>query len=442
MLRFITIPLAVILTSFYFFPVEFSFLPGINTKMMEAVLGLILFLFQFARSDSGFLDNNIAKLAVWALIVSLFGFAAVTVNTTPDFAYAMYFVSAAVWVAGAYFVVNFIGFAHDRQSPTLVMNYLIAVCVIQCVLAVVIDTNASVRLWVDSHFLQGQDFLKSNTVRRLYGIGASLDVAGSRFAAVLTMIAFLLVYYSKKLPDFVGQTSTWLYVISFFAIAVIGNMVARTTLVGVIVALVYLALNFKYVFVRADGRINYLFFWISVFLLLLIPLSIYLYNNDAFFHKQIRFAFEGFFNLFEKGEWEVDSTEKLKTMYVFPDNLKTWLIGDGYFSNPRDTDPYYIGQMSGGYYMGTDVGYLRFTFYFGVFGTLAFCYFMYQAYLTCADRFPSMKMLFLLILAINYIVWFKVSTDLFLVFALFICIEKQTDPVSLDPNKLFRVQRK
>lgn len=50
-------------------------------------------------------------------------------------------------------------------------------------------------------------------------------------------------------------------------------------------------------------------------------------------------------------------------MYVFPDNLKTWIIGDGYFNGPEDSDPYYTGEIWDiGYYKGTDVGYLRFIF--------------------------------------------------------------------------------
>lgn len=31
-------------------------------------------------------------------------------------------------------------------------------------------------------------------------------------------------------------------------------------------------------------------------------------------------------------------------MVVFPDNLKTWIIGDGYGANPS-YDPYYIGKV-------------------------------------------------------------------------------------------------
>lgn len=111
-------------------------------------------------------------------------------------------------------------------------------------------------------------------------------------------------------------------------------------------------------------------------------------------------------------------------MYVFPETLKTWIIGDGYFLNPSDIDSYYTGKIYGGYYMGTDVGYLRFIFYFGLIGLIAFSIFIYKTYRICYQRFPYMKDLFFMILLINFIVWFKVSTDIFLVFALFLMVDK------------------
>lgn len=111
-------------------------------------------------------------------------------------------------------------------------------------------------------------------------------------------------------------------------------------------------------------------------------------------------------------------------MYVFPESLKTWIIGDGYIVNPVDVDPYYTGDIYEGYYMGTDVGYLRFIFYFGLIGLIAFSVFMYKSYRICCNRLVAYKNLFLLILLINFIVWFKVSTDVFLVFALFLMMDK------------------
>ena len=74
-----------------------------------------------------------------------------------------------------------------------------------------------------------------------------------------------------------------------------------------------------------------------------------LYNSDPKFYNRTRFAFEGFFSLVEDGYWHTGSNDKLATMYVFPDNPETWLIGDGYFGNPAD-DLNYIGENTEGYY--------------------------------------------------------------------------------------------
>ena len=112
-------------------------------------------------------------------------------------------------------------------------------------------------------------------------------------------------------------------------------------------------------------------------------------------------------------------------MIVFPDNFKTWLIGDGYIENPYRRDPYYVGPNYGGYYMGTDIGYLRFIFYFGLIGLVTFISYFFKVARSCAQRFPKYATMFLLVLAINMIVWLKVSTDIFLVFAIFLCISKE-----------------
>ena len=41
------------------------------------------------------------------------------------------------------------------------------------------------------------------------------------------------------------------------------------------------------------------------------------------------------------------------------------------------------------------------------------------------NRFQSYRGLFFMILLLNFIIWLKVSTDIFLVFALFLCISKE-----------------
>lgn len=419
MFRVIGMALLAILTSFYFFPFEFTFLPGINTKMAMAGLGLVLLLVQLAQRQDSIINRDVFHLSLIAGGVSLIVFFAVTWNDTYDYTYATYLVSMWVWLSGAYVVIQTLKKFHGSVSVELVCNYLIVVCVAQCLIAFVMVQYPPLKTFVDS-FLGSTGFM-GKMEERMYGIGASLDVAGSRFSVILVMIAFLLM---KKVPTN-KEKYTGLYLVAFFVIVVIGNMISRTTTVGVIIALIYLFYASRMYTFHLDLNMRYLLRHFVGVLLLAILLIAYGYHANQDFQENLRFGFEGFFSLAEKGEWEVNSNERLKGMYVFPDNLKTWIIGDGYFNNPYGVDPYYTGPKWGGFYKGTDVGYLRFIFYFGTLGLIAFfCFFCKVAQL-CMKRFAEFKSMFALFLLVNFVIWFKVSTDVFLVFALFLCIAKE-----------------
>lgn len=415
MLKFVLSLFLIILTSFYFFPFEFTFCPGINTKMAMAGIGLVLVIFQMALNRKVKIKKDFFYVSLLAVLVSFVGFVSVAINETPDYTYASYIISMLVWCSAAYTLTFCIRKNHGYISVELLCNYLIAVCVIQCILAFAMTQFPSLKTFVDS-FLAGEGFM-GKSKNRLYGVGASLDVAGSRFAVILVMI----IYLSQKVISTVHKKYIGLYLIAFIIIAVFGNMISRTTTVGLIVSMIYLFLCT----VRVNAVSSKLLFHVGIAIFVAVLIVVYLYNSNVFFHEHLRFAFEGFFSLVEKGSWDVHSNEILKDMYVFPDNFRTWIIGDGYFDNPKQTDLYYIGTEWKGFYHDTDVGYLRFIFYFGLLGLGAFTVFMCKAGVICMNRFQSYRGLFFMILLLNFIIWLKVSTDIFLVFALFLCISKE-----------------
>ena len=154
-------------------------------------------------------------------------------------------------------------------------------------------------------------------------------------------------------------------------------------------------------------------------------ISVFLYQTDAEVRENFRFAFEGFFSLAETGKWNVHSNEILKDMFVLPDSFKTWVIGDGYMENPYHLDPYYIGPKWGGYYMATDVGYLRFIFYFGVIGLGIFCGYFIKLGQILMNRFKREHLIFFILVSLNFVFWLKVSTDIFVFYALFLMIGEQ-----------------
>lgn len=421
--KIIAIAFTIIITSFYFFPFEFVFLPEVNTKMAMAGFGLVLLLMKLARQREPKINRDFFQLALWATGVSLAGLLSVVYNNTHDYTYATYLVSMLVWCSGAYMLVSLIRWVHGKVSVIVVCNYLITVCVLQCFLALLIDNSPAFKQLVDQVVL-GVSFTDMEMLRklgRLYGIGASLDVAGCRFAAILVMIAFIMM----RIAEQANRKILGVYLIAFLVITLIGNMMSRSTTVGMILALLYVAYESRFYILSFSKSSRRLLGWLIVGLAVLLPIVIYKYHTDTNFYGNIRFAFEGFFSLAEKGTWEVHSNEILKNMYVFPDNLKTWIIGDGYFDNPYYKEPYYTGLNWKGYYQETDVGYLRFIFYFGVIGLLLFCIFIIRIGQNCMSRFTGYKKFFLMLIMLNFIIWLKVSTDIFLVFAPFLMIRKE-----------------
>lgn len=424
LLKLIAMLLLVVLTSMFFFPFEFTFLPGVNTKMALAAVGLVLFVLDMARGRTASLSRSFFFLSFLAALVSLAAFASAVINHTNDYTYASYIVSMWVWMGGAYVVVSAIKWVHGEATVEIVGNYLIAVCVMQCGLAIIIDSfpwfkELINQLVLGLGFVENEALEKAN---RLYGIGCSLDVAGTRFSCVLVIISFL----SMKLARTERRSWIWLYLLSFFAISVIGNIIARTTIIGVCLAILVWLIGAAADRNAEGNRFYILRRWIAVGIVAVIVCSV-LYSESPVFKDNLRFGFEGFFSLFETGKWETNSNNILKNMIVFPDNLHTWIIGDGYFDNPYHRDINYIGPSFGGYYMATDIGYLRFIFYFGLIGLLLFCVYMAACANELMKRFPSYSWMFFCILLINFIVWMKVSTDIFVVMAIFLCLREPSN---------------
>jgi hypothetical protein len=415
MIRILKICITLVLTSFFFFPIAFTRLPGPNSKMMLAVVGLVCVGYQLIKGRSLSFPAELLGLLAWAGAVSLFSLLSVTLNQTPDTTYATYIISFSVWLSAAYAVCCCIKGVHGRIDVPLVLDYLVGVCVIQCILALVIDNNPTVARWVNTTFEFGQ--IVPIETKRLYGIGAELDVAGARFSAVLAALGF----YLSEITESLRPGRRLCYILAFFVIAVIGNFIARTTLVGAAIGLVVIVIGlaFKPAEPGRGDKAAAVLSWL-VILTVGITVCVVLYNTDPKARQLFRFGFEGFFSLAEQGRWEVTSNDTLQSMIVFPESLHTWLLGDGYFMNSR-YDPNYLGDATDqGYYMGTDVGYLRFIFYFGVPGLLAMMGVIIYSTVVCARHFRQERFLFVLALLVGLVVWFKVSTDIFLFFALFL----------------------
>ena len=416
MIKFFKIVFCLLIVNFFYFPTPYTFTYGFNTKELIAVVGIFLFLADMYRQKSFAITREFLDLLVYSILISIMAIFSAVYHNTPERVYTTYFLSMLVWLSSAFVVIKCIKLVHGHVTIPLVGAYIVAISVIQGLIAVIADNYPP----LDNLILRtipGITWCKS--VDRLYGFSgsATLDTGGIRFA----IASILCMHNIKSRIEENKPGAIPLYILAFLIITVTGNLVARTTLVGTVLGLVYLLVYILPLRVRFRTASFIALIWLLAETAIIVLIVIGLYNNDEKFRFRTRFGFEGFFALAEEGRWRTGSNDQLADMYVFPDNPETWLIGDGYFGNPEG-DLNYLGDTYGGYYKNTDVGYLRFIFFFGIIGLIIFSMYIIYAGRTCNRMLPGNTLLFLFLTATNFIVWFKVATDCFFILGLFICL--------------------
>lgn len=423
LLHYIMMVFGVILTSLFIYPV---YLGAINTKLIMAVVGLVPFVLNLLRSMKMGLSKGASNLFFLVLLaggVSISSLMATIINSTNDDTFVSYLYSMFVWLVGAYMLMLYLNKIHKNLTFEIICLYLVATGAMQCILALLIDSFLGVEnFFVRFHFLDPSAIKFCRESDRLFGVGCAYDPGGIRLAA--TLVCALYVY--RSVAERFKLWANLLYIAAICLIMVVGNMISRTTVIGFALGILYILCDSGIFGLRIEDcykRPLRLMSWSVIATVLVVAV---LYNSNSNFRTNFRFGFEGFVSLVETGEWKVKSNESLKTMYRFPDNMHTWIVGDGYIDS-TDKDPYYVGKRYKFYYMATDVGYLRFIYYGGVIMLFSFMAFMAWAAQTCCSYFPRNKQLFFVLFVLQLAVWFKVATDIFCIFAIFIALGIKID---------------
>lgn len=386
--------------SYYSF--ELAALPsGPNTKMIVAVMGLVWFAYDnlLRRSRRGVqLPQVMVVGLLFAGLYSIINIFAIEFNATDDYSYANYVTTFLVWIFSVYPAIALIRLTHGEVTLPLITYYLVAVTLFQCITGLIMDNSPAFDEFNSKIVLWERDFF--DRIGRIRCFSTALDFGGVRFSLVLILIMGML---GRDESVRKSKGAMFYLLLSFFVIAGIGNMVARTTTVGVVVGLVILVICMLGSGPRLGGS-KYIIGLFFVTLALVSVVGVYLYNTDEYYYNLIRFAFEGFFNLVENGEFTTDSTEVLESMWKWPSDTKSWIIGTGIY---------------GTWAYGTDIGYCRLILYSGLTGFVVFALsFVYYAYFF-ARKYPRYVWLFVGYLAMTFIVWMKVSTDILMIYAFF-----------------------
>ena len=404
---------AIILMFLYIYKISYSFFPFSSTVIF-GIFGLLWFLLRLMSNKIfPIIDKTIIIFLLLLLSIGTVSTISLFINNTVDIKFISYMFSQIAILFASYFVVKILKKIKYKLDFEILVKLIINVIFIQSIIALSMFLIPDLK-----EFLLGLENLTTKELARInsfsgfriYGVGLSKTfLAGvyNGYALILIAILFRLYRFSLKGLSFLS--------LKFTIILLVGMMMARTTLAGALIAIIIILIprDLKATLTIFKKRI--LFFTIAI----LIPIGIVsalfiiLPSFEILAGDALRYGFEMFINLNESGSFETESSNELMKLYVLPNNIQTYIIGDGYFADPIKV---------GSYYMHTDIGYLRLIYYFGGIG-LSF-YLAMQIYLIVKaySVFNIGKGFYIFIIVYFMILNLKGFTDLLVVHIIFIMV--------------------
>lgn len=391
--------IAFVLLFSFIYQINYIFLP-FNVPFVLGLIGLPLYIHNSSvirNSDSKYVKDLLLAL----LPVAIVAFLSIVGNHSSDFYFVKWAIINALYFFGAYFLFQLLKHSFRNFTVGRLVDMLVVCAVVQLSLSLIMYFSPGVKD-VLQPLIHESEIAKEAIERaesRLIGFGTHFFLSGTVHAFILIMIAFSLTLRKVSLFKSVVM------ILSFIFIAVVGSIMARTTLVGVLFAIVIVLL-------RRRGK-RYFISGLVLSTIIISATSVYfldLISDDM--EQLFNFGFEAFVNYKDTGSFSTSSTDVLLRMYKFPSVWETWLWGDARYEAGK------------GYYMNTDIGFCRLIFYFGLIGLITYMYFEYYI---LRKIFPPRKygniiwsVLFCFVLVING----KGTFDIFpyaCLFVFFVC---------------------
>lgn len=397
-----------ILFFFYIFSVQLIGIPyNSGTRIVISLLGVVILFFTFKNKI--FFSTDFLKLAGLLFLLSVYSMFSLSYNISNDYQFVVYPISILLIFFASFFVVNIAARIDDERRFLNLMNIIINIIFIQLIISIIMFAFAPFKDFLDSIQVYSdldEGKIEETMAYRLIGFGSKFFGSGIVNGFALILIASILkneVLENKKMLRYI-----FIYLFVFF----FGMMSARTTIIGFSISLCSLLFPFA-TKQKAKGKGNMakiISYIIGIPIILFLLILTLFPSSIEYFDKLFGFGFEMFINYFETGNASSTSVEAMNEMYLWPKDEKTYWIGDGLF-----TDPY-----TKLYYQGTDIGYLRLIYYFGIPGTIIYLLTHLYLIIRLTKKYPDYKIMFTLIMFYFLILNLKGFTDLIFLLVLFL----------------------
>lgn len=346
-----------ILLFMYIYSEKYVFLP-VSTFWIPITISIIYALFYFKYCG---INRTMLQIIVCGIVIFTVGFCSSNIfNSNGDLDIAKRGILMILDLFFGVLVTFLLRKSKEKFSLNTLIELLVNITIIQAFISIIFFLLPTVcESYLSIIEVRDVSGMEKMSAFRIIGVG---DVRYATGAVQYGLIIWGIIALRHSRYGFYGNHKNVSYiVISLFTL--LGIMSGRVFFVLFVVTILYLVALNKGRFILAAKE--YLVTFVPTIILGGVAF-IYLFSENE---DLIKWAFEIFINLNDSGNLETASTNQLYDMYIFPETVKTWLIGDGKSVNEN-----------GGFYMLTDVGYIRSIFYWGVIGTSIFIAIQYILY--------------------------------------------------------------
>lgn len=354
----------------YLYPFSLKVLPFFSTRTLLGLIGLVFTVLSIHKSISNNkLTINKNFLYTIILIIPILATTLISViyNNTNDYEFLKYSISMILGLLSAVAVYQLSKTLKINRDEYTLIKFIALGIVLQCSISLAMFFSPSIytivnsALYITELTASKQELLSGI---RIIGFAKPFFLSGIYCGMGLILISYLLRYYRLNIKQIVWWVVIYLYIF------LIGMMMARTTLVGALISLLLLMVpnSIRGFLSPSKRKLKFLALLILTpitLLLTIVSISPHILDTVT---PLINFAFEMFINWINNDSLETSSTNTMLKMYIFPDNLKTWLIGDALW----------LLDNGNVFYKETDIGYSRLIFYFGISGLIAYIVFQYS----------------------------------------------------------------
>lgn len=349
---------------FYVYPIFFGFSPIPNDRILQ-IVGLIIFVLTPSFRKIVFSEGKLYLLLFCQFIIF---FLAIMAQSRNYGGLDTYYIKEAfnifLYLFSAYLVIWSYRWAFGSFSFIGLLDRLVGVFLAQAIISFLF-------FFIPGIYEVYLSFLKAETnqglfnkigylTKRLMGVGSNFFSGVVKYGYGLLILTFLPYFKQSYF-----STHRVVYFGSLLLVTCAGLMTGRFFFIAILLIMVmYSSFSPIYTF-----RLAFKIIPIAVIGMLLIFFFISTLMESSRTSLVFNYVFELFVNYSETGELSTSSSDGTLSMYIFPDNISTWLFGDGK-----------IQMSDGSYYMRTDVGYIRLLFYFGIISTIVHFIMQFTSY--------------------------------------------------------------